>query len=352
MPLLSKTSMEVLSGGQELYARLRRYGYPVENWCANRGLVKTMSCPDERQQYGRAEAAIASIKSRVRRLLHSSGMATSWWPVAARHVVELERRRVEKIDEKLPRFGEKVVTRKRAWKRGGEFEQTSEECAYLTLCLKCPKGMQSWTKMSYLIKDCVEPVVEAAVRVELHEYDPADNPAALRRRLREKTTVEINAGDHDDPEIRDRVRVIQALLEEDEAASLHEPKEIPAIMKGLNSLRKEQVASLERSEEDGVLQTVIVSSEEALQNRADWIAAIEAEINSLVHKGAIRRLTREESTYYLRERKGHVQVVPGKGVFSKKAPKGKKNADWLRKSRTRRACWWRSSQRSLCRRCR
>ena len=297
-----------------------------KNWCANRGLVKTMSCPDEHQQNGRAEAAIASIKSRVRRLLHSSGMATSWWP--------LERRRVEKIDEKLPRFGQKVVTRKRAWERGGGFEQTiNEECTYLTPVPEMSKGHAVLDQdgrfkiVSYLIKDCAEPVVEAAVLVELREYDPADNPAALRRRLREKTTVEM-LKTMDDPEIRDRVRVFQALLEEDEAASLHEPEEIPAIMKGLNSLRKEQAASLERPEEDEVLQTVIVSNEEILRNRADWIAAIEAEINSLVDKGAIRRLTREESAYYLREHKGRGQVVPGKGVFSKKAPKGKKNADW------------------------
>ena len=39
----------------------------------------------------------------------------TWWPVAARHVVELERRRFEKIDDKIPQFGQTVVARKRTW---------------------------------------------------------------------------------------------------------------------------------------------------------------------------------------------------------------------------------------------
>ena len=104
-----------LSGVQELVVKLRRYGYPVvrlhtdyettfvnkhlKGWCLNRGIVRTSSTPEEHQQNGRAEAAIASIKGRVRRLLHSSGMETKWWPIAARHVVELERRRFEKIED-------------------------------------------------------------------------------------------------------------------------------------------------------------------------------------------------------------------------------------------------------------
>ena len=82
---------------------------------------------------------IASIKQRVRRLLHASGMPTKWWPAAARHVTELERRRRENIKETLPRFGQLITARKWAWERGGPFEAT---VTYLTPTPQALRGMQ------------------------------------------------------------------------------------------------------------------------------------------------------------------------------------------------------------------
>ena len=100
--LASKSASEVLAGTQELFSLLRRHGCPVarihtdvgrefdnnpfKRWCMQRGLARTFSPPDEHQSNGRAEAMIASIKQRVRRLLHASEMPTKWWPAAARHV--------------------------------------------------------------------------------------------------------------------------------------------------------------------------------------------------------------------------------------------------------------------------
>ena len=149
VPMRSKNSHDVLAV-QELYMRFLRYGYPVyrihtdsgkefvnkrtKDWALNRGLVFTRSCPDEHQQNGRAEAAIGSLKSRIRRLLHAANLEPVLWPVAARHVVELERRRVEGEKERLPRFGQKVVSRRRAWVRGGDFEPTAEDVIYLPGC--------------------------------------------------------------------------------------------------------------------------------------------------------------------------------------------------------------------------
>ena len=78
-------------------------------------LARTFSPPGKHQSNGRAEAMVASIK-RVRRLLHApTNMATKWWPAAARHATELERRRRENIKEQIPRFGQLIATRKRAW---------------------------------------------------------------------------------------------------------------------------------------------------------------------------------------------------------------------------------------------
>ena len=51
--------------------------------------------------------------------------------MAARHVVELEWRRFEKIDEKIPPFGQTVVARTRTWNRKDEFETTSENFQYM-----------------------------------------------------------------------------------------------------------------------------------------------------------------------------------------------------------------------------
>ena len=82
---------------------------------------------------------IASIKQRVRRLLHGN-MPTKWWPAAARHVTELERRRRENAQEKLPRFGQLITARKRAWERGGPFAVTSEHVTYLTPTREVLKG--------------------------------------------------------------------------------------------------------------------------------------------------------------------------------------------------------------------
>ena len=105
---------------------------------------------------------IASIKQQVRRLLHASGMPTKWWPAAARHVTELERRRRENVEEKLPRSGQLITVRKRAWERGGPFEVTSETVTYLTPTPEVSKGHAVLTDkekvkvVSYLIKDTKE----------------------------------------------------------------------------------------------------------------------------------------------------------------------------------------------------
>ena len=71
-----------------------------------------------------------------------AGMEVCWWPAAARHVVELERRRREKITEKLPHFGQTVVVKKRSWElqRQGAFEPTGEQVKYLTPVPEVSKG--------------------------------------------------------------------------------------------------------------------------------------------------------------------------------------------------------------------
>ena len=81
-------------------------------------------------------------------------------------VVELERRRREKITEKLPHFGQTVVVKKRSWElqRQGAFESTGEQVKYLTPVPEVSKGHAVLTDRgfvkvaSYTIKDIKEPV--------------------------------------------------------------------------------------------------------------------------------------------------------------------------------------------------
>ena len=343
VPLASKHALDVLSGVQELVVKLRRYGYPVvrlhtdyettfvnkhlKGWCLNRGIVRTSSTPEEHQQNGRAEAAIASIKGRVRRLLHSSGMETKWWPIAARHVVELERRRFEKIEDKLPRFGQKIVTRKRKWKRGDEFETTAQEVTYLTPIPEVSKGHAvmeedgSFKVVSCLIQDCKEPQEEEK-KLELEEVIQERDPMEARRRLRKKMSVASLRIPEE--EFAESIKLFQAVLEQDEAMYNEDEEVIPAVMKGMIAIRKEMAALQEGRLEEEVLQTRVVSNQEVYQNKDEWVGAIRKEINNLVQKGAVKRLTKEEAAYYKREHADKLEVVPGKAVHTIKAPDGKK----------------------------
>ena len=343
VPLASKHALDVLSGVQELVVKLRRYGYPVarlhtdyettfvnkhlKGWCLNRGIVRTSSTPEEHQQNGRAEAAIASIKGRVRRLLHSSGMETKWWPIAARHVVELERRRFEKNEDKLPRFGQKIVTRKRKWKRGDEFETTAQEVTYLTPIPEVSKGHAvmeedgSFKVVSCLIKDCKEPQEEEK-KVELEEVIQERDPMEARRRLRKKMSVASLRIPEE--EFAESIKLFQAVLEQDEAMYNEDEEVIPAVMKGMIAIRKETAALQEGRLEEEVLQTRVVSNQEVYQNKDEWVGAIRKEIDNLVQKGAVKRLTKEEAAYYKREHADKLEVVPGKAVHTVKAPDGRK----------------------------
>lgn len=343
VPLASKHALDVLSGVQELVVKLRRYGYPVvrlhtdyettfvnkhlKGWCLNRGIVRTSSTPEEHQQNGRAEAAIASIKGRVRRLLHSSGMETKWWPIAARHVVELERRRFERIEDKLPRFGQKIVTRKRKWKRGDEFETTAQEVTYLTPIPEVSKGHAvmeedgSFKVVSCLIQDCKEPQEEEK-KLELEEVIQERDPMEARRRLRKKMSVASLRIPEE--EFAESIKLFQAVLEQDEAMYNEDEEVIPAVMKGMIAIRKEMAALQEGRLEEEVLQTRVVSNQEVYQNKDEWVGAIRKEINNLVQKGAVKRLTKEEAAYYKREHADKLEVVPGKAVHTIKAPDGKK----------------------------
>lgn len=346
VPMKSKKAEDVLAAMQELYMRFRRYGYPIfrvhtdsgkefvnqktKDWAANRGLVFTRSAPDEHQSNGRAEAAVGSIKSRVRRLLHGSGMSTDLWPLAARHVVELERRRFEKATQRLPRFGEKVVIRRRGWKTMFEddFEPRGEDVTYLTPMTEVSKGHCVMTEggklqvVSTVWKDLSETEPEKHEWVG-DEVDPeALDPAVIRRRIREKTSM----GSMVLPEadgLDKQIQLWQVLHEEEEHMRTDDPWNLDSIQAGAIPLRNEQFARAVRDEEDEVLQTRIVANNEVVRDAEQWRSAINKELNEKLMGKAIHRLSPEEVSELTRTFDGRVEIVPGKAIHSIKAPDGR-----------------------------
>ena len=188
---------------------------PFKKWCLQRGISGRSA---EHQSNGRAEAMIASIKQQVRRRLHGSNTPTRWWPAAARHVTELEQRRRENIKEKLPRFGQLITARKRAWERGGPFEVTSEHVTYLTLHLRHAvlTDKEKVKVVSYLIKDAIE----------LEEVHVKEDPICLRWRLREKTPLACIQGAEELEVEDDRRQPFQAIYEEGKHMLFSAPREL------------------------------------------------------------------------------------------------------------------------------
>ena len=123
LPMSSKASPEVTKTVMELLLRLRIDGYHVtrvhtdrgrefsnqlRRWLTSRGIACTRTSGDNPQSNGRAEVAVQSIKTMVRRILVQAGEGSQLWPWALRYVNEcLRLHRVNKeID--FPRFFQPV----------------------------------------------------------------------------------------------------------------------------------------------------------------------------------------------------------------------------------------------------
>ena len=166
-------------------------------------------------------------------------MEVCWWPAAARHVVELERRRREKITEKLPHFGQTVVVKKRSWElqRQGAFESTGEQVKYLTPVPEVSKGHAVLTDrgfikvVSYTIKDIKEPVKDQD-ELALVEVTVDEDPLKLRRRIREKTSVACLKTYEEEEEEKRRVNLFRVLYDEEQHLLGSEPREVPALQRG------------------------------------------------------------------------------------------------------------------------
>ena len=136
-PLKTRRAAEVIAATQSMVAKLRWWGFEVarlhsdrgrelvstalRRWAVSHGLYKTLSSPDEPQANGRAEAAVGWVKRKARALLLAAGANVNLWHGAALQAVEIRNRKIMREMDcpqlQLPVFGQKVVVKKRRWKR-------------------------------------------------------------------------------------------------------------------------------------------------------------------------------------------------------------------------------------------
>ena len=145
MPMETKNSEEVMQTAMEMMLRLKTDGFAVQRvhvdqgrefmgrfrkWVRSKGLLLTTTAGDDPRANGRAEVAVQTIKSLVRRTLFQAGADESYWPVAVRYVSEVLRH--QRIDRppQFPPFFDKVQARKRKWSQNS-WQPVIEEVQYL-----------------------------------------------------------------------------------------------------------------------------------------------------------------------------------------------------------------------------
>ena len=156
---------------------------------AVRGVIHLTRKPgDDPRSNGRAETAVKSIKTQIRRILLQAGAEAKWWPWATRYVNELNRAARVGTRPDWPLFLADVMVRKRKWRRG---TFSTETVKYLC---PAPEDHGHWilpkdtppriTKM--IIKPAQLPLSEEGwVAIEKEIVDAL----VIRRRMRGKSAI-------------------------------------------------------------------------------------------------------------------------------------------------------------------
>ena len=330
IPLSGKSKEVVLEGVAELYLQLRSDGFPVhtihtdrgrefsnsrmKSWLRSRGIQHTMNGGQDAQANGRAERAVGEVKRMVRRLLHASGMASMWWPMALRYLMETARL-IRKDEEKaIPGFGQKVLVKKRIWRQKA-LEPTHESSLYLTPvieshghCVLRQDG--NWGVAPYVVKNVQQPPPPSdemwLALLDEVEKDEVEE----RRRIRGKRPIRDG-----DPR---RLLAIRQMLQE-EASSI----EMDVLENSVMTFKKMEpwkaLLKKAEAEEEEILQTKIVSPQELVRDIDLWDSAIRSEVDSLfVQKEALKKVDEVEREE-LRKKGGKVIVLPSKLVITRKA---------------------------------
>ena len=127
-----------------------------------------------------------------------------------------------------------------------------------------------------------------------------------------------------DPNLREQIRLQTILYQEENSIRTDAPRNLKAVSEGMMPAMQEQIARAAREDEDEVLQTRVISNADVWFDSEAWIPPTEKEIKSLVDRQVIRRLSPEEAKEQMRTFPGKVEIIPGKAVYTVKAPDGRK----------------------------
>ena len=349
-PMITKRAEEVTKVVMEFILKLRMDGYYVnrihtdlghefmgyfKKWTQQRGIALTRTPGDDPQSNGRAEVAVQSLKTQVRRTLRSAGVGSEWWPWALRYVNEMNRAYRTDRRPDWPSFLQEVLVRKRTW-RQGELDTTVDRVKYLS---PAPEEHGHWIVKEgetpritkYIMKKAMEPVTEGTWLALERELVDA---ISIRRRLRGKTTVRrMEVADHQgEPLRKNKMRSLRIIEEEVSFMITDEPEAVMEETKILMKLKKEDD---EEGEEEEVLQTRVVSTSEVAKNWEDWLEAVGEEVKSLLmEKEALKELRKEEVEELRRKAEAEgktLEVLPSKVVFTVKpgVGGGKKKVRWV-----------------------
>ena len=343
IPMASKDQKTVLSTIQQMYIQLRVMGYHVSRlhtdlggefrgrsltqWCRSRDIHRTTTAGVSSQSNGRAERAIQTIKSHIRRVLGMAGLPANRWPQACHYVHERERRRMADLDlADVPPFGHELLVKRRFWKTK-ELEATHEKVRYLAprpdahghLVLR-EDGTTAIAP--YFIMKTKEPEPSQATWLAITKAaEEAEGPYEVRRRIRGKMGVKsmkMEEEDEYEKEEKERERRVERLsniiLEESVIMLKDEMKVMDVVYE---ELRK--VKSAMPKEEEPVLRTRVVSPKELLKEAPKWDEAIKKELHQLFEeKQALRRIDEVEFKA-LQEKWGRrLEVLPSKVVITLK----------------------------------
>ena len=343
MPMETKNSEEVMQTAMEMMLRLKTDGFAVQRvhvdqgrefmgrfrkWVKSKGLLLTTTAGDDPRANGRAEVAVQTIKSLVRRTLFQAGADESYWPMAVRYVSEVLRH--QRIDRppQFPPFFDKVQARKRKWSQNS-WQPVIEEVQYL-----CPAWEHHghWirregckpTVIRYILRKTTAPISDATwIALEREVADML----TTRRRYRGKTAVQRLQLGGDFEEVQDegplskeeRHRAEEVLKNEMNRITLEEPEVASLEMKVVSKLRKLLEVP---SEEEEILQTKIISPGEVSRDWNLWKPASQDEVDSLLfEKEALKKIdsrTFKAIEKDAKEKGKKVELIPSKLVFTKK----------------------------------
>ncbi|OLP75490.1 Copia protein [Symbiodinium microadriaticum] len=218
-PLRTRLSKEVLAAAQDIFLRLRAEGLPIlrvhsdrarelravalKRWFLERGAYSTYTEGQTPQANGRAEAAVRYVKTQAKKLLTTSGLPMSTWPLAMSYATWAQRQKVLYPSKEILPFGVGVHVRAKVYGTGGRYDLTSRwtRGRYVGPSSDVNDGSVIFLdKRSYLTTVQMRPgLIEAEREVDLGTYEAILATPSTRLRMKTNLPVLDDEPLQDDP---------------------------------------------------------------------------------------------------------------------------------------------------------